>query len=363
MKSLAESPYKCRLKLVPEEDFEPLLQYLQETKKPPVNQWVRLKVRGVYRDQVGIVAENGTILSKCITKKLPGNPPVLIIPVHPDDADVEHAESLYAFTLKKGSFEIFDPSIDQKFINSVSWLLVSTTARNAWYTVWRRSWPDGCVAELNDTSRRSAITRTDIEDVYSFEGVAVPSTMLSRVYSAGDELVVIFGSYAGQVVRVVEQVEGGDLIVLLLERQGNEDRIGVPVPNSLAPENSLNPSRSEQQVTHQRIHCTQTLDYSLYSHLSLTRSPDIPIRRPKTIGRRHRLVDPQREQTLPGTANLIGRHIQIQKGPLKGYQGILRLVTLTSTIVELEAVTGNKLKSFKHSYVLIRDPINENTGA
>ena len=228
IKSLAESPYKCRLKLVPDEDFEPLLQYLQGTKKPPVNQWVRLKVRGLYRDQVGIVAENGSILSKCITKKLPGNPPALIIPVHPDDADVEHAESLYAFTLKKGSFEIFDPVIDQKFINSVSWLLVSATARNAWYTIWRRSWPDGCVAQLKDTSRRSAITRTDIEDVYSFEGVPVPSTMLSRVYSAGDELVVIiFGSCAGQVVCVIEQVDGGELMTLLLERQGNEHRYGV----------------------------------------------------------------------------------------------------------------------------------------
>ena len=127
---------------------------------------------------------------------------------------------------------------------------------------------------------------------------------------------------------------------------------------SLAPENSQNPSRSEQQVTYQRIHCTHTLDYSLYSHLSLTCSLDIPIRRPKTIGRRHRLVDPQQEQMLPGTANLIGRSVQIQKGPLKGYQGILQLVTLTSTIVELEAVTGNKLKSFKHSDVLIRDPIS-----
>ena len=291
---------------MPDEDFEPLLQYLQESKKPPGNQWVHLKVRGVYRDQVGIVAENGTILSKCVTKKLPGNPPVLIIPVHTDDADVEHAESLYTFTLKKGSFEIFDPVNDQKFINSVSWLLVSTIARNAWYMVWCRSWPDGCVAELKDTLRRSAITCTDIEDVYLFEGVPVPSTMLSRVYSAGDELVVIFGSFAGQVVRVVEQVDEGDLITLLLEHQGTEDRFGVPVPNSLALENSLNSSRSEQQVTHQCIHCTHTLDYSLYSHLSLTRSPNIPIRRPKTISRRHHLVDPQQEQTLPGTANLIG---------------------------------------------------------
>ena len=198
---------------------------------------------------------------------------------------------------------------------------------------------------------------TDAEDVYSFEGFPVPASMLLRIYTAGDELVVIFGSYAGQVVRVIEQLEEGELIVLLLEQEGNKDRISVSVPHSLAPENSSTASRVRQQVTYQRVRCTQTLDYSLFYHLSQTPSLNVPIRRPKTIGRRHRLVDPQREQTLPGTANLIGRPIQIQKGPLKGYKGILRLVTLTSSIVELEAVVGNKLKSFKHSYVLIGERV------
>ena len=208
--------------------------------------------------------------------------------------------------------------------------------------------------------------RTAAEDIYSFEGVPVPASMLIRIYTAGDELVVIFGSYAGQVVRVIEQLDEGELVILLLEPERNENRTGVPVPGSLAPENSATALRAQQSVTYQRVHCIQTLDYSLFSHLSRTPSFNIPIRRPKTIGRRHRLVDPLREQTLPGTANLIGRPVQIQKGPLKGYQGILRLVTLTSTIVELEAVIGNKIKGFKHSHVLINErvkspPRRENT--
>ena len=296
-------------------------------------------------------------MAKRIHKKLPGNPPVLIIPVHPEDADVQHAEGLYAFTLKKGTFEIIDPVIDQDFIDSVSRLLVSTTARDAWYTIWCSSWPDGSVARLKGTLRQSALVRTDADNVYSFDGVPVLSSMLLRIYSAGDELVVIFGSYAGKVVRVIEQLDGGDLVILLVEQEGHEDRFGVLVPNSLAPENSAIASSSQQQITYQRVHCTQTLDYSLFSHLSLTPPLNIPVRRPKTIGRRHRLVDPLREQTLPGTANLVGRPIQIQKGPFKGYRGTLRLVTLTSTIVELEALTGNKLRGFKHSYVLIGEPV------
>ena len=359
--ALRESPYTPRLKLVPDSDILPLLQYLQRSDTPPVHQWVRIKIRGAYKNQVGIVAENGGILAKRIHKKLPGNPPVLIIPVHPEDADVQHVEGLYAFTLKKGTFEVIDPVIDQDFIDSVSRLLISTTARNAWYAIWSRSWPDGSVARRKGTLRQSKIVRTDVENVYLFEGVPVPSSMLHRIYSAGDELVVIFGSYAGQVVRVIEHLDGGELVILLLERVGNEDRSGVLVPSSLVPENSPTVLSLQQQITYQRVHCTQTLDYSPYSHLSLNASLTVPIRRPKTIGRRHRLVDPHREQTLPGTANLIGRPIQIQKGPLKGYKGILRLVTLMSTIVELEALTGNKLKSFKHSYVLIGDPSRPST--
>ena len=117
---LAESPYKLRVRLVPNSNLLPLLQYLQGSKTLPVGQWVHLNVHGAYRNQVGIVSEDGSILAKRIHKKLPGNPPVLIIPIHPEDTDVQHAEGLYAFMLKKGTFEIFDPVINQPFIDSVS---------------------------------------------------------------------------------------------------------------------------------------------------------------------------------------------------------------------------------------------------
>ena len=217
LRVLGESPYTTRVRLVPELDLLPLLQYLQDPKTPPTKQWVRLKVRGAYKNQVGIVAENSSVLAKRIHKWLPGNPPVLIIPIHPEDADVEHCESLYAFTLKKGSFKVFDPVIDQNFLDSVSWLLVSETAHHAWYMLWRRLWPDGCIVQLKGTSCQARIAHTDVEDIYSFEGVPVPSIMLSRIYSVGTELVVVFGSYAGQVVHVIEQVNKGELEILLLE--------------------------------------------------------------------------------------------------------------------------------------------------
>ena len=206
LRALGESPYITQVRLVPKLNLLPLLQYLQDPKTPPAKQWVHLKVHGAYKNQVGVIAENSSVLAKHIHKRLPGNPPMLIIPVHPEDTDVEHCKSLYAFMLKKGSFEVFNLVIDQKFIDSVSWLLVSETAHHAWYMLWHCSWLDGCIVQLKGTSCQAAIVCMDVEDI-----------MLSRVYSVRTELVIIFVSYAGQVVHVIEQVNKGELEILLLK--------------------------------------------------------------------------------------------------------------------------------------------------
>ncbi len=250
---------------------------------------------------------------------------------------------------------MFDPAIDQKFINSVSWLLVSPTACEAWCAIWRHTWPEGCTAQLKGTSRHSTIAHTAVEDVYLFEGIHVPSTMLTRIYSAGDELVVAFGLLSGQVVKVIQQVDDEQLLILLTEDTHEKDSTCVPVPNVLD-----GPSNPSKKIRYEHVHCIHTLDYSAFPHLSRMQSSNVPVgqrtKRPRTIGRKHPTIDVAREQTLVRTEAFIGRFLQIQRGPFKGYRGILRLVTVNSSIVELEATTGNKLHHFKHSDFVFRDP-------
>ena len=74
------------------------------------------------------------------------------------------------------------------------------------------------------------------------------------------------------------------------------------------------------------------------------------------IGQKHPTIDVAHEQTLVGMEAFIGQFLQIERGPFKGYRGILRLVTVNSCIVELEATTGNKLHHFKHNDFAFKDP-------
>ena len=101
---LAQSPYGSRVQFVLNSDLPALIDFLQKTPHPLPNHWVRLTIPGPYKGQVGIVAKNETILTKHINRWLPADPLVRIVPVHPDEADVQLVENLYAFTLKQASF-------------------------------------------------------------------------------------------------------------------------------------------------------------------------------------------------------------------------------------------------------------------